>query len=420
MKALPLVIAASLAANAALVAFVLTRSADSTTRGAAAASATPALSPKTSALTSSPASSATSNPKLWSDLNSTSADLPALIARLRAAGFPASVIRAIVTAQVREDFAAKRRALNPTKADLPFWKNDQPTDPKLRLALRDLNREQEAVLTRLLGGPDPDRALFMGIYERRQYGDLPADKVSQLSTVKRDYDEMRSDIYEASRGGTMLPEDRAKLALLDKEQRADFAQVLTPQELADYDLRSSNTANQMRYNLTAFSPTEAEFRDIFKIQQAFDEKYGQMTPGMTQEQMRLRTEEQKKINEQIKTSLGPERGADYERANDHSYRQAALLAERLNLPKTAATDVWNIQKDLEKRTQALFADNSGAPETRMAQRAALVAEANTKVTAALGERGAAIYKQNGGYWLQAPASRTTTPGATNTVIRIGP
>lgn len=418
MKPFPLIIAASLAANAVLLAFVFTHSTRSSTPNAASTS--PSATARAAAEAAAAKASAAINPKLWSNLNPTATDLPALIARLRAAGFPPSVIRAIITAQVREDYAARRKALNPVKISAEFWKNDQPADPKVRLAIRDLSREQEAVISRLLGGPDPDRTLFMGIYERRQYGDLPPEKVSQLSTVKRDYDEMRSDIYEASRGGTMLPEDRAKLALLDKEQRADFAQFLTPQELADYDLRSSNTAMQMRYNLSAFAPTEAEFRQIFDLQKAFDDKNGQMLPGMTQEQMRLRNEEQKKISEQIKAALGPERGADYERANDFVYRQASLVAERLNLPKTAAVDVWNVQKDLEKRTQALVTDNTVAPEARMAQRAALVEEANAKVTAALGERGATIYKQNGGFWLQTPTPRGTISTPTTGTIRLGP
>lgn len=413
MKALPLIIAASLAANAALLAFVLTRTADFTPNNAAAVAPSPTLSSKLSSLSPS---SAPNNPKLWSDLNPAAADLSALVARLRAAGFPASVVRAIVTAQVREEFAARRKALNPQQGDIPFWKNNQPIDPKARLALRDLNREQDATLSKLLGGPDPDRAFFMNIYERNQYGDLPVDKVGQLTAVKRDYDEMRSDIYSAASGGTMLPADRAELLLLDKEQRADLARFLTPQELEDYDLRASNTASQMRYNLSAFAPTEAEFRAIFKLQQTLDTQFGQLSSGLTQDQMRARQEGQKAITDQIKAALGPERAADYVRATDFSYRQAALVVERLNLPKTAALEVWNVQQDFEKRSREL--PKTGAPDTRMAQYTALVSEAYAKVTAALGERGATIYKQNGGSWLQPPQLRPAPappPGATPAV-----
>ncbi|MBC7369613.1 MAG: hypothetical protein H7343_22825 [Undibacterium sp.] len=422
MKSVSFLIAASVVANGALVAVLLTRS-------PAPASTTSSSTLPTSAKTGAapePAGAATAvDPQLWSDL--TAKDPAALLAKLRAAGFPPSVVRAILTAQIRADFAAQRRALYPAGADTPFWKSTQPTDPKLAAAFRDLAKEQTAQINQLFGGPDPDAYLGMSLYQRRQFGDLAVDKVSQLSRVASDYDELRQELYQSAGAGggalTLLPEDRAKLALLDKEQQADFAQILSPEELLAYDLRSSRTASQMRYNLSTFAPTEAEFRDIFKIQKAFDDKNGQMMPGMTQEQTRARGEEQKKINEQIKASLGPERGAEYERANDFNYRQAALVAERLNLPKTAANDVWNLQKDLQKQMVSLYADSSLPPADRQAKQAAFLSEANAKVTAAMGERGATIYKQNGGGWLQPSAYRSTTgptPATTGTVIRIGP
>jgi hypothetical protein len=409
MKALPLVIAASLAANAALLALVLTRP----TSDLATATAT------SNGKSAAEAKAATGDPKLWSNLTSTHPQ--DLIARLRAAGFPPATVRAIIAAQIRADYAARIRALAPNKGDTPFWKNAQPAEPKIRTAIRELYREQEDSINRLFGGPDPDRALVMSVLERRQYGDLPADKVAQLTNVKRDYDEMRSEIYEATRGGTQLPEDRAKLALLDKEQHADLAGLLTPQELADYDLRTSNTANMMRYNLSVFNPTETEFRSIYALQSAFDEHYGQMAPGMTPDQMRQRNEAQQQLNTQIKTMLGTERGTDFERSTDFAYRQAALVAERLDLPKTAVNDVWSVKTDIEQRARSLSPDLS--PADRATQMAALAQEANAKVTASLGQKGFDIYKQNGGSWLQAlqPRPARANP-ATNirTGIRIGP
>ncbi len=422
MKPLPFVIAASLAANVALFAFVF-KSAAPAGETASSAQTSAATAAQRAAAANGKAATAL-DPQLWPHL-ATAADLPSLVARLRAAGFPDSVIRAIASARLREAYLAKSRELNPTKGDTPFWKRTPTPDAKTRAALRDLARDQSDQLNRLFGGPDPDAALAQSFFQRQQFGDVPADKTEQLSRVKRDYDDMRSELYQSAgalSGGVLnlLPEDRAKLALLEKEQRADFAQILTPEELADYNLRSSNTANQMRYNLSVFEPSEAEFRAIFKLQEAFDDKNGQMTAGMTQDQMRLRTEEQKKVNEQIKAALGPERGADYERAIDYTYRQAAIVADRLNLPKTAALDVWNAQKDVESQQRALYSDTSLTPADRLAKQTAIVQAANAKVTTALGERGAAIYKQNGGYWLQAPTPRPATPGATNTVIRIGP
>jgi hypothetical protein len=409
MKPLPLLIAASVVANAALLALVLTRP-------AAAPSASTSTTPAHRSQPAAPSSPPAVNPRLWTELAADPADLPGFVARLRAAGFPSSVVRALVVAQIREDYAARRRALTGNAGDTPFWKNNQPTDPKVRAALRELNREAEAKISQLLGGPDPDRNLYLSLLDRRTIGDLPPEKAAQLTTIKRDYEEMRSEIYDAFRGGTMLPEDRAKLALLEKEQRADLALVLTPQELEDYDLRASNTASQMRYSLSAFAPTEAEFRAIFKLQQAFDTQLGSMNAGMTPEQMRARQEGQKALNEQIKAALGPERGADYERANDFSYRQAALVAERLNLPATTANTLWAAKTDFEQRRTALYADASLSPEARRAQTTALQQEALAKVNSLLTARGAEIYQQNGGFWVQQLQARpASTPGGNPTM-----
>jgi hypothetical protein len=410
MKPLPLLIAASVAANAALLALVLTRS---TAAPSASASATPALRSQPAAPSAPPAV----NPRLWTDLAADPADLPGFVARLRAAGFPPTVVRALVVAQIREDYAARRRALHPGRGETPFWKNDQPTDPKTRLALRELNREADAKISELVGAPDLDRNIYLSLLDRRTTGDLPPEKAARLTTIKRDYDEMRSEIYDAFRGGSMLPEDRTKLALLEKEQRADLALVLTPKELEDYDLRTGNTASQMRNNLTAFAPNEAEFRAIYKLQQAFDTQLGAMGPGMPLEQMRARSDAQKLLNDQIKAALGPERGAEYERSTDFAYRQATLVADRLNLPATTAKDLWAAKADFEQRRTSLNTDTSLSAEVRRSQTAALQQEALAKVNTLLTPRGAELYQQNGGFWVQQLQARpTSAPGAGNNTI----
>ena len=415
MKPLPLLIAASVAANAALLALVLSRP-TAAPSASASASATPALRSQPAAPSAPPAV----NPRIWTDLAADPADLSGFVARLRAAGFPPSVVRALVVAQIREDYAARRRALHPGRGETPFWKNDQPTDPKTRLALRELNREADAKISELLGGPDPDRNIYLSLLDRRTTGDLPPEKAAQLTTIKRDYDDMRSEIIDAFRGGTMLPEDRAKLALLEKEQRADLALVLTPKELEDYDLRASNTASQMRYNLTAFAPTEAEFRAIFQLQQAYERQFDPLTAGISLEQSRARQEGQKAVNDQIKAALGPERGAEYERSTDFAYRQATLVAERLNLPATTAKNLWAAKADFEQRRTALFTDTSLSAEVRRTQTTALQQEALAKVNSLLTPRGAEIYQQNGGFWVQQLQTRpSSAPGSTTTTITIG-
>jgi hypothetical protein len=210
---------------------------------------------------------------LWAALQT--GDLRAMADRLRAAGFPPSLIRTLIGARVAEQFSARRKALLAQMEDKPFWKSGSAyfVDPKTMSALRDLGREQSNLLKQLLGSDESAGNDEVSAYQRRQFGDLPNGKVQQVQSILSDYNDLRNQIYVAA-NGVVLPEDREKLTLLEKEQRADLQAVLTPEELENYQLRSSSTANSMRSQLALFNPTEGEFRAVFDLQQAFDDKYG--------------------------------------------------------------------------------------------------------------------------------------------------
>src|SRR3954466_10158854 len=66
------------------------------------------------------ASRPTSVAPLWSQL--TSDDPATMIARLRAAGFPAAVIRALVGSEVNSRYLARLRAFTDPDPNTPYWK----------------------------------------------------------------------------------------------------------------------------------------------------------------------------------------------------------------------------------------------------------------------------------------------------------
>lgn len=416
MKPLPVLIALSLAANAALLAVLSLRA-----TGSGSGSSSPSDSSRHASASGSFAgrnAASAVDPKLWADLSSS--EYSAQIARLRAAGFPEIVVRAIITAEIQTSFAARRKALSPPSAHQPYWQNPPPTDRKLAADLRALALEQNKLLSSLFDGPDLYANVLGSLSERRQNAGLPAAKIDQIARVKRDYNEMRADIMA---GGTLLPEDRAKMVLLDKEQRADIATLLSPRELEDYDLRTSSTAMQMRSSLGSFNPSEAEFRTIYKLQTELNERFPAtgLSAATAVDMMRQRGEAQTQINAQIQAALGPERGADYARSTDYNYQAIDRVAQRLDLPKTAAIEAWTVQKDIQARARALQLDQDLTPETRSAQLAALSAEATTKFTTALGPRGFEVYQQNGGAWLQTlqPRPAGARGGGGMTIITNG-
>ncbi len=400
---------ASLTANAALVWLVLSHPKSAAPSAGAESIAAANARPKKSADTAVEIDANT-----WVDLDSK--DLARHLARLRASGFPIEMIRAILSAQISESFAARRKALDPEAETRPFWKN-RPPDPKIEIALRQTYREQQKMLRELMGKDAEEDDPMAGLYDSRRMQGVPTDKVDMVKEIMREFDDKRQDVYS----GGLYNIERDKLTALDKAQHDAIAKVLSPQELLEYDLRNSQTASSLRYSMAAFDVTEQEFRTLYEIQRPFDEQFNiQQTGPMSQEQMRQRSEAQKQLNEQIKAALGPDRYAQYEKATDYSYRQTSQLVTRLELPPTTTDEVYAVQKDIQQRIRPLYGNRDLTPADRTAQLAALNEEAKTRITSILTPRGYEAYRQYGGNWLQQLQPRPA-PGQTGTItVRPGP
>ena len=238
---------------------------------------------------------------------------------------------------------------------------------------------------------------------------LAASQGSLINWSRRTSPEARRQATEAARAAR-----RRNL-----ERQADPEGVLSPEELEAYDLRASPTANQLRYNLTAFDATEDEYRAIFKVQRAYDEQLRDLAPTLgsgplTPEQSRARQTIQEQLNADLKAALGDQRYADYQRAMDYNYRQTTQLVARLNLPPQTANELYAVQKEMEQRRMNFAASANGTALTReqaMDQMTALQQEATARVTSALGGNAAALeaYKQYGGSWLANLVPRPPRP-----------
>jgi len=414
MKISTLLLFASLAANAALFAVFAFKSSSAPGAATKTAVVTQAETGGSSGTktpeptgTADTASAADIPATTWSTLQN--GDLATLVARLRAAGFPPNVIRRIVSDQLGLEYTKRYGDLLKQLFDRPFWKDSSggAFDPKIMTAMRAATKEYTDTLKSLVG-EDPSADKSASTSQKRRYGDLPSAKIEQLQAIESDYSELAMQVRNDARG-MMLPEDNAKLALLEKEKLADFAKVLTPQELEEYNLRSSTTASQMRSTLATFNPTEAEFRGLFKIQSALDEQYPRPMYGITTpDQMAPRQAAEKELQPQIQALLGPDRYADYQLATDPKYQQINRLVARLELPASTSVDVVNVQETIQKQATALRQDRTLSPDQRNAQLAALAQQAQTQLTTTLGTQGYEAYKNYGGYWLQNLQPRPAT------------
>ncbi|MFA6286949.1 MAG: hypothetical protein WC661_06135 [Opitutaceae bacterium] len=392
--AITLLLALSLTANVALLGVVFNRSLPSWRQPRASGTAT-------TLRVATPGTSQVVDPVGMKKIRPE--DEPANVAkRLRAAGIPERIVTAVITAQIRDRYAARRAALQPDYSQ--YWtQSGMTTSAQARVAQRELWREERQELKNALGDAYYSTPGFEGAI-KRQFGEIPKNKIDALQSITEDYQDLSSDIYHSA-NGVMLPEDREKLAFLEAEKRKDLAGILTPQEMENYELRSSKTANSLRSQLRAFDPSEKEFRSLFALQREYDQKYSNRRPDEDAAARQQRTADSAALQAQIKTTLGEARYAEYQRAKDGNFQQLASLTARLELPKETAVAVYDLSKDMQKRAQQINNDSKLTPEQRNQALSALAGEANGKIVAALGERGLEAYRSSGGWWLRNLAPR---------------
>ncbi len=341
------------------------------------------------------------DPETWTALDA--AGEPAdFIARLRAKGYPPALIRAIVRAQLRERFADRWKAIADAIAAQPYYRGQTwMIDPKISALQRALNRDTNDLLRQLLGPSFNDASEADRANLRRRFGDLAPEKIDALQQISSDYNEMMAEVRDAARSGygtILLPDDRAKLALLEKEMHADVAQVLSADELDAYDLRTSRTSSTLRSSLAPLEPSEQEFLALYKIQKSIDDQYPS-PENLSVDQRRERADALKQLAPQIEAALGPDRYAEYQQKTDPNWQQANRFVQQYDLPATATDQLFAIQKDITDRAQAVR-KNTSSFDQLSTQLASLEQEANARLTAVLGERVLAGYTNSYGYWVR--------------------
>lgn len=411
-----LLIAASLAANAALLGYIALRPAaggNTSVRGAYSNSGyagRPAPSPAASAVPDSPgtaASPARPSPdsvvppapdappaNTWTRLQS--ADLATFVANLRAAGLPDRQVRMLVNAEINDRFRAREDAVRPARPERKYWEDrnnyyNDPTTLEQRLAQIDLRREKAALRRELLGDTPP---------AANDDNPVPFEKRDQLRQINEDYDTMISQIQRESRG-IPLPSDDEKLRYLRAEKAAELKTLLTPDELREHEFRTSQAASNVRWELSAFGPTEQEFRAVVALRRDFEEQFPQQAGDPGQDYWQKRREAQKAMDAQLARELGPDRYRDYVRAKDTDYRNLAALTDRLNLPKATANQIHDLRYSVPADALQIVRSKDLTPEAKQAGLKAVAQKTREQLAAQLGSEAAEAYVKRSGQWIKS-------------------
>lgn len=305
-------------------------------------------------------------------------DLRRYIANLRGVNCPEETVQDIIIAEVDRIFRGREAALKLRSDNSLPWENlelARSGNLGQRIQLRQLRLERQALIQELLGilvPVDLPEIAPGALHDRfdEALAQLPEKKRGPARTIQERFWEKTAQIERAA-DNLLFSEDLDELRRIRKERRDSLASLLTPQELENLETASSSTTASLQNWLpSGFEPSDAEFRTVARIHQAFNDEFeftGRVL-GDTSELDRSRQAAAATREQELKTVLGEQRYAEYQRAQDYTYRSMAEAAREAGLPRETAVEGYQLISDargqITQLRQRLQQDPSLSPEQR--------------------------------------------------------
>ena len=335
-----------------------------------------------------------------------SEDYKIYIANLRAIGAPESTVRDIIFAEINTLYEPREAPLRSSpEAETSRSGSDTLSlvEFEKRKQLRVVQLEKRALIKELLG-IDLPLALLPSIYWRiytqieSALAALPESKREAVQFLKETYWQ-QSDALKDKHNNNRTPEYYAEYKDLNARHNAELAKILTPSEMEEFDMRTSATANRLGSELSGLGSSEAEFRELYKITRQYEEKTGRVGNRISGLPVDTSTQQAaaQERSEQIRTLLGEDRYAEYQRLQESRYRNLTVVAERFGLAAGAAQRAWELHKSFEEQVVQLRPGRGAGPEEN-ARISARVAELQNNLdqslTEVLGERASKVYRHD--------------------------
>lgn len=334
----------------------------------------------------------------WAAIAST--DLRQFAANLRRVGCPEETVKDIMLAEVNRRYGPQERALKVRPDDVAPWEKATRTDRRSgETKLRQMLEEKRSLLKELTGidvglelpprlaGRDVEK--FEGAFNA-----VPSDKRDQVRTIQEKYWTQSDDIKQRTLG-YLEPEDREEFLRIKTERRDALAKVLSPAELQDYEMKTSDITSSLRSRLNGngFQTTDEEFRKIFDFMAPLDDQYSisRRNPDpVDPEFTSARDKAEKQLEEYIHTTLGDERYAEYERSKDPAYRTINQIGTEAGLPKETILQAYQAQQQIQSDSNRILRDTTLTPEQRGQSLQEVRARAQETLQQLLGEKAAKI------------------------------
>jgi hypothetical protein len=278
-------------------------------------------------------------------------------------------------AEVNKLYAPRFAALVSQAKAYEYWK---PGSKKSREALGEhleaLRAEKRDLLRTLLGIADDPNEQWANItidqlVERGRFAFLSPEKQKQVQDILARYDLSSAMDPRTAR----------------EQRRQELAQVLSPDELYQFELRDSNAADSVRGRFGQADLTEEEYKKLFDLRKAYENEVGAVADNSDPEKMRKRSEARKLLDAAYKEALGEERLKEINRQQDPGWRSLAQVGQQFNLDQQTLDRAYALQQAAAEQLSTLFRDSNLPRDERRKAVDAINAELQNNMASVLGQ-----------------------------------
>jgi len=313
---------------------------------------------------------------------------------LQTMGFTPDVAKMIVLGRAQLQLQIKLQSIQQKYRGQPpnYWKRSQWMSRPIAEQQKEFAAAQREYSDALKGVTGQSNAWFGLRYEY-----LPQTKREQLERIEGDYSEMQQQVW-MNAGGAMLPSDQEKIKLLQAEKERDLRASLTTQEYEDYLVHDTMTAQRIQSQYGPALSSEEQYRKIFALQKAFDDRFEQPPmqndPGFWQR----RSEAERQLAKDIRQAVDEPTYEAMRKETDGEFRMLSALQNRLGLPEGTANTIYASRQNYAEISQGIAQDSSLSSEMRKRLFQDLAARARSELTQRLGAEASEAYARSS-QWL---------------------
>ena len=324
----------------------------------------------------------------WKDIESD--DYLTYVRNLRGIGCPPETVRDVIVADVNALFAHRRTAEVPHAAH-QWWRLKPDPELASQIAAKslELERERRGLLATLLGagweagGPPGEDEAPGGDLGGPVLGDLSEEARRQVRAIERlGRDRAESGMQAGEEGKSLTT---AEAAQIEREMRTRLAAVLNPEQLEEYLLRHSSTAQRLRSQLQEVDVTPEEFRSLFKAMDAIEAEKAALAETSDPISRKRLAELELKEQTALEKGVGTARYVRLRLGQDAVFRETWTAAERAGVAAEHVIPLYQVNQAAIEERRRLLADDSLRPDEQNRRLAELYEQRLVALRALVGE-----------------------------------